>query len=220
MPKAVQEFIPIEEIRDGVVILKSGQMRAILLASSVNFELKSADEQEAIIMQYQNFLNSLDFPIQMFIQSRKLDIRPYLTILEARLKEQLNDLIKIQTREYIEFIKNVTEQTNVMTKSFFIVVPFVPAMFGGKTDSGEKQGILSSLFASKKTGAAAGKEEMEKFEENRSQLEQRKSIVTQGLARIGIRTISLGTEELVELFYKIFNPGDQNIPTVNNIGKQ
>lgn len=214
MAKAVQDFIPIEEIRDGVVVLKSGEMRALLLASSVNFELKSADEQEAIIMQYQNFLNSLDFPIQMFIQSRKLDIRPYIGVLEARLKEQLNDLIKIQTREYIEFIKNVTEQTNVMTKSFFIVVPFVPAMFGNKTNSGEDQSLFGKLFPGKKSSLEAGKEQLAKFEESRSQLEQRKSIVASGLARIGIRTISLGTEELVELFYKIFNPGDQNIPVI------
>ncbi|HEY4515451.1 MAG TPA: hypothetical protein VJJ22_04860 [Candidatus Paceibacterota bacterium] len=214
MPKPVQDFIPIEEIRDGVVILKSGQMRAILLASSVNFELKSSDEQEAIIMQYQNFLNSLDFPIQLFIQSRKLDIRPYITLLESRLKEQLNDLIKIQTREYIEFIKNVTDETNVMTKSFFVVVPFVPSMFGGKSESGESKGILASLFGKKKTGIEAGKQKMADFEESRSQLEQRKSIVVQGLSRIGIRTVSLGTEELVELFYKIFNPGDQNVPII------
>mgnify|MGYP001610877877 CR=1 FL=1 len=213
MPRAVQEFIPIEEIRDGVIILKSGQLRSVLLASSVNFDLKSADEQEAIIMQYQNFLNSLDFPVQFFIQSRRLDIRPYIAILENRLREQTNDLIKIQTREYIEFIKNVTDQTNIMSKTFFIVVPFIPAVFGDSKKSAG--GIISSLFTSKKKGSEKVKADFERFEENRSQIEQRKTIVMQGLARIGIRTVTLGTEELVELFYKIFNPGDQNIPMVS-----
>ena len=210
--KSVQEFIPIQEIRDGVIILKGGQLRSILLASSINFDLKSVDEQTAILSQYQAFLNSLDFAVQFFIESRKLDIRPYLAILEARYKEQNNDLIKIQTREYIEFIRSVTEQTNVMSKSFFIIIPFAPAVFGSKKEGAS---IFSGLFGSKKGSAAAAQDEMEKFEENRSQMEQRKSIVVQGLARIGIRTVSLGTEELVELFYKIFNPGDSKVPTIS-----
>ena len=102
MSISVQDYIPIREIRDGVVILKTGEIRSILLVSSINFELKSHDEQLAILSGYQNFLNSLDFSIQLFIQSRKLDVRPYISVLEAREKEQLNDLIKIQTREYIE----------------------------------------------------------------------------------------------------------------------
>ena len=210
MPKSVQDFIPIQEIRDGVVIMKNGGMRTILLASSVNFDLKSADEQEAILMQYQNFLNSLDFSIQFFVESRRLDIKPYINLLEDREREQTQDLIKIQTREYIEFIKNVTDQTNIMSKTFFIVIPYVPALVGGK-----KGGIFGSLFSSKK-GAEATKAEMEKFEENRSQLEQRRAVVVQGLARIGIRTITLGSEELVELYYKIFNPGDAVIPKLGN----
>ena len=205
MSKAIQDFIPIEEVRDGIVILRDGQMRMILLASSINFDLKSVDEQEAIISQYQNFLNSLDFSVQFFIQSRKLDIRPYVALLENRLREQLNELIKIQTREYIQFIKNLTEKTNIMSKSFFVVIPFVPASIIGK-----KGGPLGFLFGNR--GKQSSKESFERFEENRSQLEQRRSVVVQGLARIGIRTIMLGTEELVELFYKIFNPGDANVP--------
>src|SRR3989344_3781275 len=168
-------------------------------------------EQEAIILQYQSFLNSLDFPVQFFIQSRRLDIRPYVTLLESRVKEQNNDLIRIQTREYIDFIKNVTDESNIMSKTFFVVIPFVPPIFQESTKGG---GIFSGIFSPKATGAAKTRADFEKFEENRSQIEQRKSIVVQGLARIGIRTVTLGTEELVELFYKIFNPGDQNVPTI------
>jgi hypothetical protein len=103
--KTTQEFVPIQEIRDGIIILKNGGMRSVVLASSLNFALKSQDEQASILLQFQNFLNSLDFSIQIFIQSKKLDIRPYVALLEERYKEQVGELMKIQVREYIEFIK-------------------------------------------------------------------------------------------------------------------
>src|SRR4051812_20981984 len=99
--KATQDFVPIKEVRDSVLVLKDGSMRSILLASSVNFALKSGDEQTSIILQFQNFLNSLEFTVQVFVQSRRLDIRPYLALLEERYKEQVGELMKIQTREYI-----------------------------------------------------------------------------------------------------------------------
>ena len=121
--KTTQEFVPIQEIRDGVIILKNGGMRSIILASSLNFALKSGDEQASILLQFQNFLNSLDFSVQIFIQSKKLDIRPYIALLEDRYKEQVGELMKIQVREYIEFVKIFVENTNIMSKSFFIVVP-------------------------------------------------------------------------------------------------
>src|SRR3989344_7119570 len=101
MAKTSQDFVPIDEIRDGVIILKNGELRLALMVSTTNFDLKNEDEQTAIILQYQNMLNSLDFSIQIYIQSRKFDIRPYISLLEDRLKEQTNDLLKIQTREYI-----------------------------------------------------------------------------------------------------------------------
>lgn len=207
--KATQEFVPIKEVRDGIVILKDDSMRGVVLASSLNFSLKSEDERNAIIMQFQDFLNSLDFEVQICIQSRRLDIRPYIALLEERYKEQVNDLMKIQTREYIEFIKKFTESTNIMTKSFFIIVSYDPAMIN------VKGGAIGGLFKKK-----TAEEELEKkragFEENRTQLEQRVSVVEQGLSRCGIRVIRLGTEEVIELFYKIFNPGDTEKPIKAN----
>lgn len=203
--KATQDFVPIKEVRDGIVVLKNNSMRAIIMASSLNFALKSEDERNSIIYQFQNFLNSLDFPVQIFIQSRKLDIRPYIALLEERYKDQLNDLMKIQIREYIAFIKNFTENSNIMTKSFFVVIPYDPPMVGAKAQ------IMGSLMGGKKESSSA-KDKSSNFEENRMQLEQRVSVVEQGLVRTGIRTISLGTEEVVELFYKIFNPGDTEKP--------
>lgn len=206
--KATQDFVPIQEVRDGVVILKDGTMRAVVLASSLNFSLKSDDERNAIIMQFQDFLNSLDFFVQISVQSRRLDIRPYLALLEERYKEQMNDLMKIQTREYIEFIKKFTETTNIMTKSFFIVVPYDPALINIKGGVG---GIGINLFK-KRTATEEIESKRASFEENRTQLEQRVSVVEQGLSRCGIRVVRLGTEEVIELFYKIFNPGDTEKP--------
>ena len=204
--KASQDFVPIKEVRDGIVILKDGGLRSILLASSLNFSLKSEDERNAILFQFQDFLNSLDFSIQIFIQSRRLDIRPYIALLEERYKEQVNDLMKIQTQEYIEFIKNFTESTNIMTKSFFVVVPYSPAIITGGTLS--KVNILNK----KKKPSEENKEKNENFEENRTQLEQRMGVVEQGLVRSGVRVVRLGTEEVIELFYKIFNPGETEKP--------
>jgi hypothetical protein len=202
--KATQEFVPIREVRNGVITLKDGGMRAILMVSSMNFALKSEDEQKAIIFQFQNFLNTIDFTVQISVQSRKLDIRPYLAVLEERYTVQQNELLKIQIREYIDFIKILTsEPNNIMTKTFYVVVPYDPPSInvGG--------GFASSLpFGGKKNA----EKDKQNFEENRSQLEQRVAVVESGLRTCGLRTTLLGTEEAVELFYKMFNPGDTEKP--------
>lgn len=206
-PKTTQNFVPIQEIRDGIVILKNGGMRAMILASSLNFALKSADEQSSILMQFQNFVNSLDFSIQIFIQSKKLDIRPYLALLEERYKEQATELMKIQVREYVEFIRTFVDSTNIMSKSFFVVIPYDPPMM-----TASKNPLSSMLPGGKKTAEEATKSSDERFQEYRTQLEQRVSVVEQGLVRCGIRAAELGTEEVVELFYKLFNPGETEKP--------
>lgn len=208
MPKATnatQEFVPIKEVRDGIVVLKDGGMRGIVLCSSLNFSLKSNDEREAILYQFQDFLNSLDFSIEIVVQSRKLDIRPYIALLEEREKEQTNNLMRIQTREYIEFIKSFTESTNIMTKNFFIVVPYTPAIINTSSKSSGLGSLLPKGKSSSPTITAT-------FDENRTQLEERMSVVEQGLIRTGIRVARLGTEEVIELFYKAFNPGENEKP--------
>ena len=203
--KATQEFVPIKEVRDGIVVLKDGSLRGIVLASSLNFSLKSDDERNAILLQFQDFLNSLDFGIQISIESRRLDIRPYIALLEEREKEQTSELMKIQVTEYIEFIKKFTENVNIMTKTFYIVVPYTRPLL-------EKRGDVLNFLSRKKK--ASREEELDVFEETRTQLEQRASVVEQGLSRTGIRVAQLGTEELVELYFKIFNPGEQEKPIV------
>ena len=204
---STQEFVPISEVRDGVIVLKDGGLRAILLASSINFALKSEDEQTAFIVQFQNFLNSLDFSCQIFVQSRMLDIRPYIATLEIAYKKQLDDLMRIQIREYIEFIKSFTEAANIMTKNFFVVVPYAPTAL---SSIGGSSGIRSKLPFGK--GAPDAAETNRTFEEKVTQLERRIGIVQQGLVRCGVRTVQLGTEEAIELFYKLFNPGEEGKP--------
>ncbi len=199
--KATQEFVPIKEVRDGVIVLKDGDLRAIVLANSINLSLKSYDEQKATILQFQNFLNTLDFPVQISIQSRRLDIRPYLLLLENRIKLQTEPLLKLQTKEYIEFIRNFTESVSIMTKSFFITVPYTHSAL---QTSGANS--FSKIF-SRRSEVEENIASRADFEEKRSQLEQRVSVIQQGLGRCGIKSAQLGTEEVVEVFYKVFNPG-------------
>ncbi len=205
--QATQEFVPLKEVRDGIVILKDGSLRALLMASSINLALKSNDEQQAIIAQFQNFLNSLEFPVQFFIESRDLDIRPYVALLEERYVAELDDLMKIQIREYIAFIKDFTDRANIMTKNFFIVVPYDPALIS------RGSGGFSALTSFLPTGSQAVTTLTdEQFEQYRTQLEQRISVIEQGLVRTGVRVVKLGTEEVIELFYKLFNPGELEKP--------
>ncbi len=200
--QATQAFVPVREVRDGIVMLKNGGLRALLLASSINLALKSADEQAAVLAQFQNFLNSLDFSVQFFIESRQLDIRPYIATLEKRYAEQVDDLLKIQIREYIAFIKDFTQRVNIMSKSFFIIVPYDPPLIE------RRAGILGELLGKPKAGVAADAA----FEQYRTQLEQRVSVIDQGLVRCGVRVAQLGTEEAIELYAKLFNPGELEKP--------
>ena len=204
--KSSQEFVPIKEVKNGVVVLKDGSLRAIVVASSINLSLKSYDEQMAIISSFQNFLNGIDFSVQICVQSRRLDIRPYLLTLEERMRQQTEPLLKIQTREYIQFIKSFTDQVNIMTKTFFVVVPYNSSIV-----SAPGKNVLDNVFKTKTLGSSSNtknRSEMSSFEENRTQLDQRVSVVINGLSRMGIRATELKTDQIVELFYKTFNPGD------------
>ena len=194
---ATQDFVPLRDIKDNIVILKNGQMNMVLLASSINFALKSADEQAATLQQFQAFLNTLDFSIQIYVQSRRLNIKPYLELLAEREDQQDNDLMRIQLREYLQFIDTFTTEVDVMSKNFFVVIPYTPV-------GANLQSNFKDLFGGNKNTYIDDKN----FAEHRLQLEQRITLVEQGLNRIGVRTILLQNEELVELYYHIFNPGD------------
>lgn len=195
---ATQTFVPIKDIRDNVVIKRNGEMLMVVLASSVNFALKSLDEQQAILQQFQNFLNTLDFSLQIYVQSRKLNIDPYIEILHGLNKQQDNDLMRIQLQEYISFITKFTDEYDVMSKSFFVVIPYSP------TKLNVSKGF--SKFLSGSSGPSSSTDQQ--FEEHRLQLEQRAAMVVQGLAGVGVRTMTLQKDDLVELYYHLYNPGD------------
>lgn len=199
-----QQFVPVKEIRNGTIILKDGGYRGVLICSSINFGLKSADEQHAIILGFQNFLNTLDFSIQIVINSRKMDLRPYLALLEEKTSEQKTELMRIQLHEYVEFVRSFTNQANIMTKSFYIVVPYSPRVSIADTVSFFKR--LPGGKSEDKTTTDAS------FEEDRAQLEQRLSLVAGGLSGTGVRAVPLGTEEVIELLYRSFNPGELENP--------
>lgn len=197
--KASQKLITLAEIRDGITILTDGTMRATLMVSSVNFALKSEEEQNAIIYAYQDFINALDFPVHITVSSRKLDITPYLEEVKTRRDRQTNELLRLQMNEYITFVGELVKNSSIMTKTFFITVPF-------SISQSTKEGPVSKIF--KGVRGAAGKHVMGEveFEHNRSQLLQRVEQVAVGLRSIGLRLVPLKTQELLELFYNMYNP--------------
>ncbi len=190
-----QKFLEIENIKDNVIIMKNGGLRAILACSSVNFALKSEDEQNALLYQFQNFLNSLDFPVQFIVQSRKINVEEYLKTLEKLEENQENELLKLQISEYREFIRALVEGTNIMRKSFYLVAPF--SAFETKGSKG-----ASSFLG----GGKNLKINEEDFQRARSQLFQRVEFVAQGIRRCGIHSMMLGNQELIELFWARYNP--------------
>lgn len=196
--KSAQEFVDISEIKDDVVILKNGTLRAVLMVSSINFDLKATNEQEAIVAAYQGFLNSLDFPIQILVSSRKLDISPYLKMLAEKERMQANELLRFQIKEYQDFIKNLTSAANIMSKTFYIIIPFA-------LTEGKKESFFDRLKTALNPKQAILERKME-LENYKNQLWQRVDHVASGLAGTGIRMTPLRTEELIELFYNSYNP--------------
>lgn len=202
--ESTQKFVPIKDVRNSTVTLEDGSLRAILMVSTLNVALKSEDERTAILMQFQNFLNTVDFSVQIFMQSRELDIRPYIQILEKQRQQKDNELLKIQIGEYIDFVKEYSDNVSIMTKAFFVVIPYHPPVINQKNRSS----LFSSFFGGKKEDEESLKKS---FEEHCTQLDQRVSIVEQGLRRTGLRTIRLEDDEVKELFYNLFNPGEDRL---------
>lgn len=195
---ASQQFLDVAEVKEDVVVLKNGSFRAILAVSAINFDLKSTDEQEAIVNQYQNFLNSLDFPIQILISSRQLNIDHYIEFVEKKEKEQDNELLKLQISEYKNFIRQLVSVSNIMDKNFYIIVPFSPI------ENNEK-----SFFSNLLNKGNAKKnilEKRENFETYKNQLFQRIDHISASLSGIGVRITPLKTQELIELLYNSYNP--------------
>lgn len=200
--KTTQSFVPVKEVRNGVIVLKDDGYRGVLMCSSINFALKGEDEQRAIIGGFQSLLNTLDFSIQIVVHSRKTDIRPYLALLETRMQDQTSELMRLQLREYIAFIRNFIDSSDIMTKMFYVVVPYSA---GGGSLIKNAAPFLGGRPVPKDNGG-------DNFEEHRAQLGQRMSLVVQGLASSGVRAVPLGTEEIIELLYRSFNLSELENP--------
>jgi len=197
---SAQQFLPIEQIKEGVIILKDHSLRGIMMASSLNFALKETEEQEAIIYQFQTFLNALDFSCQILVLSRKVNITGYLEKLKEVEQKQKNELLQTQTREYRKFIGKLVEGGSIMNKNFYLIVPFyLSEMHGGKTKGG--------LFKLK----AIPNLTEEVFQRAKTQLYQRMEFLSLGLRRCGVWSIALKSEEMIELFWSLSHPKEASV---------
>ncbi len=195
---STQSFLAFSEVHEGIIITKNGELRAILMASSINFSLKSEQEQTAIVYAYQNFLNSLSFPVQIMMQSRKLDLTKYIAKLKEIAKVQGNELLRGQTIDYIYYIERLVKVANIMDKKFYVVIPFMPPSTTQIKPS-------AGLFGNKKE-ASGPKITPKDFEKYQTEILQRLQVIQSGLGSIGVRTAQLNTQQIVELMYGIYNP--------------
>ena len=198
---STQLFLDIAEIKDNVVVLKNGGLRAILQTTSINFNLKSEEEQNSIIYGYQNFLNSLDFPVQIVIQSRKLDVDKYIESVREIGEQHTNVLLKEQTNEYCDYILKLVEYADIMEKKFYVVVPFDP--YRNRNQSAFSK-FMSSISSSDSVDAIRRRHK--EFEELSKGLMERINAVIAGLEGCNLRVAQLSTSQLIELFYQIYNP--------------
>ncbi len=208
---SLQNQLDIVDIKKGAVALRDGSLRGVLAVSSINFELKAQEEQEAIIYNYQGFLNTLDFSVQILISSKKFDVDPYLNMLEKRKRKTLNNMLKKQITDYVDFISELTEISNIMSTYFYIIVPFYPI-------EQKKQGILEKIFSLVNPRKAIY-QERENFETCRSQLFLRMEQVRESLINLGLDIAPLETEDLIELFYNFFNPSEFEYNQMEGINK-
>lgn len=208
---ATQRYLDIAEIREDAVIMKDGTLRAVLAVSSINFALKSEDEQQAVIAQYVQFLNTLEYPLQIVIHSRKLDIEPYLVKLQEFEKQQHNELLKAQMADYRNFVGELVSLGDIMTKSFYVIVPYSPL-------SDRRKGFFDRLgeafSPAKLVRLRAGA-----FGERRQDLMQRTEHVMGSLQSLGLKSVLLDTQALIELFYRLYNPETSKGEKMPEVGK-
>lgn len=197
---STQQLVFISEIRDNVLLLKDGSLRIIIEVSAINFELRSEDEQIAIIQNFQRFINSVDFPLQIVLISRRLSIDTYLKLTAEATNQLDNELLRIQAAEYMKFIKDLSALTNIMSKKFYIVVPFY--IFEAPT----KAGIIRSLKSAVSPASSIKELSDERFAVYKNQIMQRAELIFGGLVGLGIRTRLLARDELIDMFYNLYNP--------------
>ena len=192
---STQQFLPIQEVKEGVLKMKNGSLRAVIIVSSVNFQLKSEREKDAMIASYQNFLNSLSFPMQIMAQSRKTQLDEYLNKLRSLEENETNSLLQLLIGQYITFVGGLIEESNIMAKRFYVIVPFYPSGI----EQANKANFIKKFFS-------PSKESSTDFETQKMELMQRVEQAINGLSGIGLRCVVLNTEDLIELYYSVYNP--------------
>lgn len=202
-PNSTQNTLLISEIRDNMVVMKDGSFRAVVACQSINFDLMSSREREGIEYSYQNFLNSLTFPIQIFIRSQRVDIGPYIDRLVQIRRGQDNMLLNVLMDDYINFIDVLSQEANIMDKSFFITIPYFPA--GDLSDvKNQAKGFFGKIFAKPQQGPT--KIDQATYSKASDEIKNRIDLVTSGLFQMGVKSVQLNTKELGELYYNIYNP--------------
>ncbi len=204
-PNSTQNTLQIAEIRDGIVIMNDGSFRAVVMAKSINFDLMSPAERDGVEFSYQGFLNSLYFPIQIYVHSQKVDMRPYIEKLDKIRSEHDNMLLALLMEDYINYINDLVSQTNIMNKQFYIVIPFFPIADVQKAITQSKSfftGIVD-MFNSKEQHVVINEQDLEKAKD---ELRNRIQAILGGLQQCGINGLPLDTQELIELYYDVYNP--------------
>jgi len=218
-PNSTQNTLQIAEIRDGIVIMSDGSFRSVVMVKSVNFDLMSPQEQEGIEYSYQGFLNSLYFPIQIFVRSQKVDLQPYIEKLDKIRTEHDNMLLAMLMDDYIGYIDELSQQTNIMDKKFYVVVPYFPHVDVQKAFTQSKNFMTGfmALFNNKEQHVVINEADLEKA---KTELRNRVQSVLQGLLQCGVQGLPLDTQELIELYYDTYNPDTatrQQLKNFNNL---
>lgn len=206
-PNSTQNTLLISEVRDGVVIMNDGTFRAVIMCKSINFDLMSPQEREAVEFSYQGFLNSLYFPVQIFIRSQKVDLRPYLEKLDKIRVSQDNMLLGLLMEDYIAFLADIAQQTNIMDKKFYLAISYPEADQDVRSALKQSTGFFTGameLFSPNKTPHVVIDESV--LEKAKTELRNRVQAVMQGLLQCGIQSLPLDTQELIELYYDVYNP--------------
>ncbi len=218
-PNSTQNTLQIAEIRDGIVIMNDGSFRSVLMMKSVNFDLMNPQEQEGVEYSYQGFLNSLYFPIQILVRSQKVDIRPYIEKLDKIRSEHDNMLLALLMEDYIFFMSNIAQQTNIMDKRFYIVIPFIPVGLEAQKAVEASKSFINNLMGSFKQSDEKHVTINEAdLEAAKTELKNRVQAVLSGMLQCGVQGLPLDTQELIELFYDAYNPDTATRQQMKNFG--
>ncbi len=218
-PNSTQNSLLISEIRDGIVILNDGTFRAVVMCKSINFDLMSSTERESVEAAYQGFLNSLYFPIQIFVRSQKIDLRPYLEKLDKLRIAQPNMLLGLLMEDYLNFLAEISQQTNIMDKKFYVVIQYPEGNKDVRSALRQSTGFftgLGELVKPKKAGVVVVDETT--LEKSKTELRNRVQAIMQGLLQCGVQSVPLDTEELIELYYDAYNPDTATRQQMKNFG--